>query len=234
MNARKADVVPLDTTIPGFQKAKTIGDRIRVIREWRGVTQKTLSENVAGREEGKRARSSVSQWERNFSLPSYDKLADVAHFLDVTPEFLAYGVTTAPKEVAPDPDKLGYALVPEGVFESQTNRRNVATWGIPAPFLRSELGCDKFAELMIHKIEGTCEPYERGDRVLVDLSQTKPSPPGFFLLWDGLAATLAHVSVTPSANGKLQARVKSDVGTYEAPIDKIHILGRIKGTWKKA
>jgi transcriptional regulator with XRE-family HTH domain len=225
----------IEANIPGFAKAKSIGDRIRMVREWRGVTQQTLSENVAGRgdgKDGKRARSSVSQWERNISVPPYDKLEDVADFLKVPPSFLAFG--SQQKTTPPDPNVLGYALIPEVVFESATNKRNGQIWGVPTGFLRNEMNVINYDNLIIHKVDGGSETYDVNDRVLVDLGQNKPSPPGDFLLWDGFAPTIARVSIIPGP-GKVQAKVHQGPGnSYEAAADKIHILGRIKGVWKKA
>lgn len=228
-----AVVEEVDPNLPGYQKAETVGDRIKLVREWRGVTQKVLSQQVAGRTENHRARSSVSQWERGQSITPLDKLVVVADFLRVRPEYLAFGVSRRPVETTPDPDRLGYAMVPEVIFETPATKTVGQYWGIPTGFLRNEISCATLDNLIVHKVESPSDAHEVGDRVIVDLNQHKPSPPGHFLYWDGLAANIARIGVS-QATPKLMVRVTPGVGTsFEVPADKVTILGRVKGTWKK-
>ena len=69
-----------------------------------------------------------------------------------------------------------------------------------------------------------------GDIVLVDLSRTAPSPPGLFVLFDGLglvAKRLEHVASSDSPT----VRILSDnplYAPYERAAEEVNIVGRVR------
>jgi transcriptional regulator with XRE-family HTH domain len=208
---------------------KGFGTRVREARLRVKMTQDTLAKHL-----NYSTRSTVAQWERFKNVPDTPTIERVAQLLSVLPEWLAYGVTDEPKIVAPNPQQLGYVLVPEIQFgDAPTDTHTNQTWGLPFEWLRGEMHVADVGNLAIVQVDTPCSPFEFGDRIIVDRNSTKVSPPGPFMIWDGVGAVVAHVSVVPGGK-KPTARVKTDQDTYESEIDKLTVLGRVRGVWKKA
>lgn len=103
-------------------------------------------------------------------------------------------------------------------------------WYFPVAWLRHELRA-KAADLKIISIDGdSMEPVlEAGDKVLIDTSRVAPSPPGVFVLHDGLGLVAKQIEYVPntdpptlvikSANPRYQ--------DYERTMDEVRIVGRI-------
>lgn len=208
---------------------KGFGTRVREARVKVKMTQDTLAKHL-----DYATRSTVAQWERFKNVPDTPTIERIAELLSVSPQWLAYGVTDEPKVVAPNPQQLGYVLVPEIKFgdtpaDTDTNQ----TWGLPFEWLRGEMHVTDVTNLAIVQVDTPCAPFEFGDRIIIDRNSTKVSPPGPFMIWDGVGAVVAHVSVVPSGR-KPTARVKTDQDTYESEIEKLTVIGRVRGVWKKA
>ncbi len=77
---------------------------------------------------------------------------------------------------------------------------------------------------------------EFGDRLVIDLSNNRPSPSGVFLIWNGVSVALAKVTVYPSNDPKKPPKVSygASAETQEVPVANLNILGRVKGVWKRA
>ena len=74
-----------------------------------------------------------------------------------------------------------------------------------------------------------------GQRVMVDIEDQTPSPPGVFVIWDGLALVLKYVEVVPNSE-PLRVRISSankDFMAYERTLDEAHINGRVVGVWAR-
>jgi phage repressor protein C with HTH and peptisase S24 domain len=74
-----------------------------------------------------------------------------------------------------------------------------------------------------------------GQRVMVDIEDKTPSPPGVFVVWDGLALVLKYVEVVPNSE-PLRVRISSankDFMAYERTLDEAHINGRVVGVWAR-
>lgn len=219
---------------------KSIGDRIREARESQGITQNTLAKNLTrilqhdGIVDRKRSRSSITQWETGRALPEFITIPAIAKAVNRSPEFIAFGITDEPKVVPPDPEVLGYVLAPEIVVTDAEEFEEKQKWGLPLEWLRGELGITSFRDVAIFKVEVNGEPFEYGDRVVIDRSNLKPSPPGHFLYWDGFGANIAKMYVVLGDKKKPVVNVHGPTGTYESEVGKLSIIGRVKGVWKKA
>jgi transcriptional regulator with XRE-family HTH domain len=217
----------------------TLGERIKKAREARGLTQDTLAKDITrilehqGVVDKARGRSSIAQWETGRAFPEYVTLSAIAKAVDKSPEYIAFGVTDEPRTVFPEPEELGYVLAPEIVVEGDDSFTKTCEWGLPIDWLRSELGVTSYKDVAIYKVDVNGDKFEFGDRVIIDRSNAKPSPPGHFLYWDGVGANIARMVVVPGGR-KPRVRVEGPSGTYEADVDKIAIIGRVKGIWKKA
>lgn len=74
-----------------------------------------------------------------------------------------------------------------------------------------------------------------GQRVFVDTNDRTPSPPGVFVVWDGLALVLKRIELLAGTE-PLRVRISSDndkYTAYERTIDEAHINGRVIGVWAR-
>jgi hypothetical protein len=111
----------------------------------------------------------------------------------------------------------------------------VAQWGLPAAFIRNELGLT-FGQADIIPVrgdsmdDGTKHGLSSGDRVIVDRLDTDPRQGGIFAVWDGGGVIVKQVELI---RGEDPPRIicKSRNPAY-APIEltidgNVHVIGRI-------
>ncbi len=70
---------------------------------------------------------------------------------------------------------------------------------------------------------------QHNDTILIDTSQTIPSPPGLFVLFDGMGLIAKRIEYVKKETGDY-VRITSDnslYGHHEKPLDDIEIIGRI-------
>jgi transcriptional regulator with XRE-family HTH domain len=209
---------------------QTLGGRIKEKRVDAGMTQAELARLLG------KSRSNIAQYERNDSVPPMPVAAEMAKALNAPMSFFVDG-KAGPEPRMPNADELGYALVEEVVHTGQTETQKSQQWALPTNWLRNEIGCADTTQVLMVKVEAGIGRYEYGDRVVIDTSPAgrRPSPPGTFLYWDGFAAALGEISVHPDPSGKKHvAKVTTTHGAYETVPDKLVILGRVKGVFKKA
>ena len=68
-----------------------------------------------------------------------------------------------------------------------------------------------------------------GDYVLADTSKTTPTPPGMFVIFDGMGLLIKRIEFIPQSK---TVRISSDndsYATYELPLEEVLIQGRV--TW---
>jgi hypothetical protein len=105
-----------------------------------------------------------------------------------------------------------------------------AEWGLPENYLRSELRIAP-AQARIVEVQGdSMEPTLRsGERVMVDLADTRPSPPGIFALWDGYGVVVKRIEHILNSDPP-RLRISSDNAhhrEYELTAEEVRIIGRI-------
>jgi hypothetical protein len=111
----------------------------------------------------------------------------------------------------------------------------VAEWQIPSGIVRgystapaAEL---RFITVMGDSMEPTLQP---GQRVLVDTGDRKPSPPGVFVVWDGLGLVIKRVQMLPHSEPP-RVKITSDnakYDPYERTLEEAYIQGRVIGQWR--
>ena len=70
---------------------------------------------------------------------------------------------------------------------------------------------------------------EHGDVVMVDCTQTKPSPPGIFIVDDGVGLVAKRLDLVPATQPQM-LRLTSENAVYtnyQRRIDEVHIVGRV-------
>lgn len=113
-------------------------------------------------------------------------------------------------------------------------------WGIPATFLRGQLritGDGAVVEVYGDSMYDPADPGAPGslfpgDRVIIDLLDKAPSPPGHFLVWDGVGLVVKLVEIVRGAHDPARIRLKSRnprYEAYEATEDEATIIGRVRG-----
>lgn len=103
-------------------------------------------------------------------------------------------------------------------------------WHFPSQWLRHELHA-RPSDLKIITIDGnSMEPVlYSGDKVLVDTSRTAPSPPGIFILHDGLGLVAKQIEHVPDSDPP-RIRIRSanpDFQVYERTADEVRLIGRV-------
>jgi len=70
---------------------------------------------------------------------------------------------------------------------------------------------------------------EDGDMILVDLSDTQPSPPGIFVVFDGVGLLTKSVELIPdSSAGQIRiAPANPHYSAYQRSLRDIRIVGRV-------
>ncbi|NBP48056.1 MAG: helix-turn-helix transcriptional regulator [Alphaproteobacteria bacterium] len=70
---------------------------------------------------------------------------------------------------------------------------------------------------------------EHDDTVMLDCSQTRPSPPGIFILDDGVGLVAKRLEIIPNTNPQMLriASQNSAYSSYQRRIDEVHIIGRV-------
>jgi transcriptional regulator with XRE-family HTH domain len=111
----------------------------------------------------------------------------------------------------------------------------VDTWQIPTAIIRA-YSTAPANELRIITVMGdSMEPaLQPGQRILVDTGDKKPSPPGIFVVWDGLGLVVKRVQMLPHSE-PVRVKITSDnpkYDPYERTLDEAYIQGRVIGQWR--
>lgn len=104
------------------------------------------------------------------------------------------------------------------------------TWMFPDPVIRHEFRA-RPETLHIITIDGdSMEPLlSTGDRILVDTNQRVPSPPGIFVIWDGMGLVAKRVEHVPHSDPPkvIIKSVNPEYQTYEREAEEVKIVGRV-------
>jgi transcriptional regulator with XRE-family HTH domain len=117
-----------------------------------------------------------------------------------------------------------------------------ASWGFPEPWIRAEVNASPM-DLRIVTIEGDSgisdppkpDDLQPGDKVVVNLGDTRPSPPGKFIVDDGMALVAKQVEYIPGSDPPtIRLTSRNDrYAPYERTLDEARIVGRIVGRWQR-
>ncbi len=103
-------------------------------------------------------------------------------------------------------------------------------WYFPDPVIRHEFRATP-ETLRIITIDGdSMEPeLSSGDRIMVDVSQRIPVPPGIFVIWDGMGIVVKRIEhILSSDPPKLRIKsVNPDYETYERDAEEVRVIGRV-------
>lgn len=112
----------------------------------------------------------------------------------------------------------------------------VGKFGFPAEGFRQAFGASPQAVQILPIIgDSMMMTLFPGQRVMVDTTDRTPSPPGVFIVWDGLGLVVKRVEYIAHSD-PATVRIISDnpkYAPYERTLDEAHIQGRVIGVWMR-
>lgn len=159
---------------------------------------------------------------------------------DLPPEFSHETETISPQ--IPSLGSPSAVIVELGVQASSgggsivSDEPELGSWSFPELWLRTELRAS-VSELRIITIDGdSMEGILRsGDKVIVHVGRTEPSPPGIFILFDGIGLVAKRLEFLEGSDPP-SVRISSSNTSYppyERTVDEINIVGRVVGRWER-
>lgn len=220
-------------------RGSTPGERIASARKARGLTQERLAELIGT------TKQTISRLEAGDRAVSAEKAARIGRALSVSPETLLFGhrpdagiqqssqplVGSRTVEVV----ELDVRASAGPGLENSNHTTEVARWSVPRALMEgvTTASPDRIRVITIYgdSMEPTLSP---GVRVMVDTEDIIPSPPGIFVVYDGLGLVVKRVEPRPMSDPPC-VRLISDnprYETYECPLADAHIQGRVIGRWQ--
>ena len=110
----------------------------------------------------------------------------------------------------------------------------VAEHGFPAAGFRETYGAPADRVRIVEVVGDSNIPdLWPGQKVMVDTGDLNPSPPGMFVLWDGIGLVIKQVEYIPNSEPpavRISSRNKH-YEPYERTMEEAHIQGRVIGRW---
>lgn len=104
-------------------------------------------------------------------------------------------------------------------------------WVIPESFLTTELNVRPEDARIVTVIGDSMEPtLMSGDKILIDVADQAPSPPGIFCFWDGFGVVIKRLEALPKTDPPTLIVISDNPkhDRYERTIEEINIIGRVK------
>ena len=171
--------------------------------------------------------------------PNLERLDRVAQVLKVERRWLLHGLGEVEGDppIIEDPDQT-FVAIPSVAVSASMGGGNVVDeepQGKPYHFQRSWIRYKlraKPADLRIMHVEGDSmmPTLHHGDIVLVDLARRAPTPPGIFVLHDGMGLVAKRLDHIPNTDPP-RVRIISDnplYSPYEGTAEEVNIIGRIR------
>jgi transcriptional regulator with XRE-family HTH domain len=158
-------------------------------------------------------------------------VADAPSAIDPAPIFARTLRLTARDAIAID--ELDIQLA-GGAGISRASQHPLAEWSLPRAALRAGAKAAE-ASLKMLKIAGDeMEPtFRAGDHVLIDSADTRPTAPGIFVIWDGMALVFRRLEMIAGSE-PAALRIAADNPKYppaERRLAETLIQGRVIGKW---
>ncbi|MCZ4279782.1 LexA family transcriptional regulator [Kiloniella laminariae] len=126
--------------------------------------------------------------------------------------------------------EAGVAYHPDGKGDVSIADDIRGNWSLPSEYLRTELHVQPTAARIIEVQGDSMTPtLVSGDRVMIDINDQRPTPPGIFALWDGFGVVVKRIEHIPNTDPPL-LRISSDNANhaeYQRTFDEVNIIGRV-------
>lgn len=213
--------------------AKLFPKRLKAARTAKGFNQTELGVEIGA------AQSTVAGWERGANEPDFDTLKRLAKALDSLPEWLAFGVNEAGLTLAIVPEMdVRAASGPGGLLEVANDDSGgvVRKYGFPKEEFRVLFGARPDGIVILEVVGDSMVPtLLPGEKVIINTADRSATPPGIFVVWDGLGLVLKRVEFVPHSDPP-RVRIMSDNGRYEPyerELDDAAIQGRVIGSLQR-
>lgn len=223
-------------------EAIRVGRVIRETRERKGISQENLADMMGI------TRAAVSQWENGETLPDRGNAQLLSRLLHISLELLVgvEGQMSLPVRTFREYNDV--AFVPEfdlrqvsgrggsdiEVLESAADEARIGTFGFPKPGFRHVYGATPDNVVILEVVGDSMAPtLIPGQKVMVDIRDRSPTPPGIFVVWDGAGMVLKRVQYLAHSDPP-RVRITSDnphYEPYERLADEAYIQGRVIGAW---
>lgn len=213
----------------------TFHERLAQAREAIGLNQAELGAAVGA------AQSTVATWERGKNEPDLAMIQRIAKVVHRPPEWLAFNVNAefgdtlaliSEIDVRAPSGGPGFLEIMSKGQEEMTLRR----YGFPRDEFKELFGASPDGIVVVEVIGDSMFPtLVPGQRVFVDTRDRMASPPGIFVLWDGLGMVLKRVEFVAHSDPP-RVRIISDnenYSAYERQLDEAHIQGRVIGSLQR-
>lgn len=109
-------------------------------------------------------------------------------------------------------------------------------WSFPEEWIRAELNTQP-GNLYIITIAGDSMPgvLEPGDKAIINVADRQPTPPGTFIIHDGLglvAKRVEHIDHSDPPTIRISS-TNPAYGPYERTLDEAQIMGRVVARWER-
>lgn len=223
----------------------TIGGRIKHARAAMGLSQSQLGKRLGV------DASAVSQWEVNKTAPNSANLAKLATVLKRSAVWLRFGTEETIADELDEFAREDMESVIEvdtragagggGFWSTENNETNdvgyivsadvkKAEWMLPTMYLRQYLGIySRNAKIIEIAGDSMAPTLMSGDRVIIDLSQRNPSPPGMFAIWDGVGVVCKRLELLTNTDPHRLMLISDNPKnlTYERTAEEVNIIGRV-------
>ena len=168
----------------------------------------------------------------------------LAEHLGCRPELLKHGrsyrLSTHARRPPPSDTYAapqGYSVIPEADVRLEPGaeawngdlRETGEGWLFADSFIRHRLRADP-GDLWMIEVDGdSMEPLlSSGDHFLIDVSRTALSPPGIFLIWDGIALVAKRIEHVPHSDPSrvILKSLNPEYGGHECAAEEVRIVGR--------
>ena len=229
-------------------EVSAVSRRLKAIRQRAGISIRQVAEAL-GMEHG----SSYQHYEDRFKKP----FLPLDLILKLVPIFTPRGIEASelfalagvdgsghrPLEEPPRPELATPMLRIEeldvrasaGSGLTESAGQTIAEWQIPSEIVRGYTMAPASELRIITVLGDSMEPtLLPGQRVLVDTGDRRPSPPGIFVVFDGLGLVVKRVQLLPHTDPP-RVKITSDnqnYEPYERTLDEAYIQGRVIGQWR--
>lgn len=179
---------------------------------------------------------------RNPRTDTMQKFADV---LGMSIEWLLHGKGEPPSRNEAKEQDAFHTGIPEIDVQASAGAGAIVdaeggsgAWGFPAGWVRAEFRA-KQSDLRIITVEGdsmVSEPpaardIDPGDKVIVNINDTRPSPPGIFIVYDGFGLVAKRVQALPHSDPPTITISSNNphYADYTRIDGEAHIVGRVVG-----
>lgn len=120
-------------------------------------------------------------------------------------------------------------------LDERYNEAVVARWQMPTLVIRPYTSAPQDRIKIITVIGDSMAPdFLPGERIMVNLDDCIPSPPGVFAIWDGFGEIIKRAEMLPYSDPPVIRLISAnrEYEPRELPFDQVVINGRVLGKWK--